>query len=91
MAKPSSDEAPQVNAWDIFSPLLRRERNPSEAEISSHSSLSSHPQFSARGDNPSNSNTVNSPSFLPQTLGYNPTRHDVKKSAQKNLPASRFF
>lgn len=32
------DEAPRSDDRGIFSPLLRRERNPSEAEISSHSS-----------------------------------------------------
>ena len=33
-----------------LSPQLRREQNPSEAEISSHSSTDSHSKFSAKGD-----------------------------------------
>ena len=44
------NEAPRSNDRGIFSPLLRRERNPSEAEISSHSSPGSRPRFSAKGD-----------------------------------------
>lgn len=43
-------EAPRANTRGIFSPLLRRERNPSEAEISSHSSTGLRPRFSAKGD-----------------------------------------
>ncbi len=44
------DEATRSDDRGIFSPLLRRERNPSEAEISSHSSTGLHPRFSAKGD-----------------------------------------
>lgn len=43
-------EAPRSNDRGIFSLLLRRERNPSEAEITSHSSASLRSRFSAKGD-----------------------------------------
>jgi len=44
------NEAPTGSRLGHLPPLLRREQNPSEAEISSHSSSNSHPQFSAKGD-----------------------------------------
>ncbi len=46
----SENEAPQVDTRGIFSQLLRWERNPSEAEISSHPSLGLRPRISAKGD-----------------------------------------
>ena len=46
----TENEAPRTDAQGIFSLLLRRERNPSEAEISSHSSTGLRPRFSAKGD-----------------------------------------
>jgi len=46
----NADEAPRSYDRGIFSPLLRRERNPSEAENSSHSSTGLRPRFSAKGD-----------------------------------------
>lgn len=45
-----SDEAPRSDDRGIFSLLLRRERNPSEAETSSHSFLQLRSGFSAKGD-----------------------------------------
>ena len=45
-----SDEAHRSYDRGVFSPLLRRERNPSEADISSHSSVSLHSRYSAKGD-----------------------------------------
>ena len=47
---PKVNEAPRTDARSIFSLLLRRERNPSEAEISSHSFLRLRSGFSAKGD-----------------------------------------
>lgn len=44
------NEAPRVDTRGIFSPLLSREQNPSEAENSSHSSTGLRPRFSAKGD-----------------------------------------
>jgi len=43
-------EAPRSYDRGTYSHLLRRERNPSEAENSSHSSSSLHSRFSAKGD-----------------------------------------
>jgi len=43
-------EAPMGSRPRHFLPMLRREQNPSEAEISSHSSRDLRPWFSAKGD-----------------------------------------
>ena len=43
-------EAPRSGDRCIFSPLLRREQNPSEAEISSHLPASLRSRFSVKGD-----------------------------------------
>ncbi len=65
-------EAPRSDDRGIFSPLLRRERNPSEAEISSHSSTGLRPRFSAKGDkqagSQTNSVTLTASGFTPQSI-----------------------
>lgn len=46
----TNDEAPATLRSRYLLPVLRRERNPSEAERDSHSSLDLRPRFSAEGD-----------------------------------------